>query len=104
MSITVFGIVLVGALLHATWNAIIKGAGDKLLTTILVTISAGFLAAATLPFVTQPAAASWPFIATSVVLQIGYFVLVVGAYRVAVARRRCWSRWRAPLCSARSCR
>ncbi len=83
MSITVFAIVLFGSTLHATWNAIVKGADDKLLTTILITVLAGLVAAATLPFISQPAAASWPFIATSVVLQIVYFALVVCAYRAA---------------------
>jgi drug/metabolite transporter (DMT)-like permease len=83
MPVTVFLMVLIAAALHATWNAIVKGADDKLLTTILVTSAAGIIAGATLPFLTQPTAVCWPFIAASAFLQIGYFILVASAYRVA---------------------
>jgi hypothetical protein len=34
MPIGVFAIVLFAAALHASWNAIVKGGGDKLLTTV----------------------------------------------------------------------
>jgi drug/metabolite transporter (DMT)-like permease len=83
MSATVFGIVLLAAALHASWNAIVKGAGDKILTTVLVTASASMLAAATLPLLRQPDPASWPFILASVLLQVVYFVLVARTYDVA---------------------
>lgn len=83
MSITVFSIVLLAAALHATWNAIVKGAGDALLTTILVTTSATLIAVAGLPFLPRPLPASWPFIVASTVFQIAYFVLVARTYRVA---------------------
>jgi len=83
MPITVFAIVLFGAALHATWNAVIKGAGDKLLTMIMVTAGAGLLAALLLPGLRQPHPASWPFLITSVFFQIVYLVLVVRAYHTA---------------------
>ncbi|MCQ4349019.1 hypothetical protein NGA35_16630 [Pseudomonas stutzeri] len=65
---TVYGIVLFAALLHASWNAIVKGGSDKLLTTVLVAGSAALLAAVALPFLDRPAASSWPYIAASVLL------------------------------------
>lgn len=83
MDLAVFATVLLAAVLHAGWNAIVKGAGDTLLTTVLVTASAALLAAVGLPFLASPAPASWPFIAASTLFQIGYFVLVAQAYRVA---------------------
>ncbi|WP_145206832.1 EamA family transporter [Sphingobium sp. B2] len=83
MSFVVFGIILFAALLHASWNAIVKGAGDKLLTTVLVTASASVIAVVALPFLPVPARASWPFIAASVVFQVIYFVLVARTYRIA---------------------
>jgi len=58
MPLIVFAIVMLAALLHASWNAIVKSAGDKFLTTIVVTASASGLAAAVLPFLTAPAPAS----------------------------------------------
>jgi drug/metabolite transporter (DMT)-like permease len=83
MPIRVFAVVLFAAALHATWNAIVKSGGDKLLTTVLVTASASILAAAALPWLPQPDPASWPFIAASAALQVIYFVLVARIYQVA---------------------
>lgn len=82
MDLHVFAVVLFAALLHAGWNAIVKGAGDKLMTTVLVAGAAAAVAAAALPFLPQPAPASWPFLAASAVLQVGYYVLLANAYRV----------------------
>ena len=80
MPLTVFAAVLVGAALHASWNAIVKGGTDKLLTTILVAAASGLVAIAVLPFLPLPARASWPYIAVSAVVQVVYFALVAGAY------------------------
>ncbi|HHY50723.1 MAG TPA: EamA family transporter [Alphaproteobacteria bacterium] len=83
MSVAVFAIVLLGAMLHAGWNAIVKGAGDTRLTTVLVISTSALIAAGTLPFLPQPAPESWPFLATTMVLQIVYFALVASAYAAA---------------------
>jgi drug/metabolite transporter (DMT)-like permease len=83
MSLSVFAVVLFAAVLHAIWNAIVKGGSDKLLMTILVVSSSGGVAALTLPFLAAPAAASWPFLLASLVFQIIYFVLVARVYRAA---------------------
>ncbi len=83
MPIVVFGTVLFAAALHASWNAIVKGSTDKLLTTVLVTSCASALAIICLPWLRQPAPASWPFILTSALLQVTYFVLVARTYHVA---------------------
>jgi drug/metabolite transporter (DMT)-like permease len=83
MPIGVFAIVLFAAALHASWNAIVKGGGDKLLTTVLVTTSAALIGAITLPALRPPDAASWPFILASSLFQIVYFVLLARTYQVA---------------------
>jgi drug/metabolite transporter (DMT)-like permease len=83
MPIGVFAIVLFAAALHASWNAIVKGGGDKLLTTVLVTTSAALIGALTLPTLRQPDAASWPFLLASSLFQIVYFVLLARTYQVA---------------------
>lgn len=74
---------MLAALLHATWNAIVKSAPDKLLTTILVTGFAAALSIGLLPFLSPPARASWPFAVASAVLQITYFILVARTYHLA---------------------
>jgi drug/metabolite transporter (DMT)-like permease len=83
MPLIVFATVLCAALLHASWNAIVKAAGDKLLSTIMVTACAAALSAVLLPFLPTPAAASWAYAAASAVFQIVYFLLVARTYQVA---------------------
>lgn len=82
MSTGVFTLVLFAAFLHAGWNAVIKGSHDTLLSTALVMGSAGLIALPLLPWLPLPAAASWPWLATSVLLQLGYYLLVARTYRV----------------------
>ncbi|MGR3888419.1 EamA family transporter [Pseudomonas sp. 1152_12] len=83
MSLSVFAIILLGAALHATWNAVVKGGVDKLLTTCLIASVASLIALAAIPFLALPAPESWPFIGASVILQVLYFVLVALTYRIA---------------------
>jgi drug/metabolite transporter (DMT)-like permease len=73
--------VLFAALLHASWNAIVKSGSDKFLDTVLVACGAALVSAATLPFLPLPAAASWPYIVASAIIHIAYFALVAAAYR-----------------------
>ncbi|OPA94118.1 EamA family transporter [Pseudomonas fluorescens] len=83
MSLDVFAVIMLGALLHATWNAVVKGGSDKLLTTCTITSVAALIALVVIPFLELPAKESWPFIGASVVLQVVYFVLVASTYRIA---------------------
>jgi phosphonate utilization associated putative membrane protein len=77
----VVGAVLVGALLHASWNALVKSSSDKALDTAVIHIVGSVIA---LPFALLfgwPVAAAWPFILTSVVIHIAYYVALTGAYK-----------------------
>jgi len=80
MSGTVVLIVLLGAFLHASWNAVVKSNGDKFLNAVIVVGAAGLMAAALLPFLPAPDRSSWPFLAMSMVLQVAYICLVAAAY------------------------
>jgi drug/metabolite transporter (DMT)-like permease len=75
--------VLFGALLHATWNALIKAQPDKFLAATLVAVGAGVIALPIMAVLPVPPAAAWPFIAASSVIHVGYFALVAFAYRSA---------------------
>ncbi|MDK4703741.1 EamA family transporter [Rhizobium sp. CNPSo 4062] len=81
MSLDVIALVLFGALLHATWNAIIKAGTDKSLDAALVSAGGAVAALPLLPFLPLPASAAWPFIGASAILQFAYFQLVAAAYR-----------------------
>jgi len=83
MPIAVFAIILLAALLHASWNALVKSAPDKLLTTIMVTTAAAGMSAVLIPFLTAPAPSSFPYALASALFQIIYFLLVARIYQVA---------------------
>jgi len=73
-------VVLLGAVLHAAWNTLVRRAADKLLDTVLIISGAGMLTAALLPVLPLPATESWPYLAASVLIHVVYFALVALAY------------------------
>jgi drug/metabolite transporter (DMT)-like permease len=77
---TVIAAVLVAALLHASWNTVVKSGPDKLLDVVLVGTGMAVAAAGVLSVTGAPAAASWPYVAVSAVMHVAYFMLVAGAY------------------------
>lgn len=83
MSATVFILVLFAAALHAGWNAIVKGSGDKFLSAVSICLAAAVIAALALPFVTPPSRESWPFLGGSMILQTIYYSLVAATYNRA---------------------
>lgn len=74
-------IVLCGALLHAGWNALVKKGRDPFLSSVLVASGAALISLPLLPFLMQPAAASWPFALASTVIHYAYYGLLSAAYR-----------------------
>src|SRR5215475_3268994 len=81
MSTSVMLIVLFAALLHASWNALVKSSPDTFLDIVFVTGSAGLLCAAIVPFVALPDSRSWLYIAVSAAIHVVYFLLIGAAYR-----------------------
>ena len=83
MTISVFCILLFAALLHASWNAIVKASGEKMYAAIGVSGSAALIAMVALPFAPQPTLASAPYLVLSSALQVVYTVLVAKTYQVS---------------------
>ncbi len=81
MSGSVLLIVLCGAFFHASWNAIVKGSGDKFFGAASVTGAAGVIALFVVPFLPWPSAESWIYILLSTITQIFYMSLVAAAYK-----------------------
>lgn len=73
--------VLGAALLHAAWNALVKGSEDKQLDAYAIAAGSGLLALAALPFLPLPASAAWPWLAGSAAVHVLYFTFLAGAYR-----------------------
>jgi drug/metabolite transporter (DMT)-like permease len=81
MSTTIVLAVLLAALLHASWNALIKGGGDRWLTSGMIGGFGGLGAlAVALVFLPLPQAHHWPWLAASGALHASYFILLVNAY------------------------
>ncbi|HEY4065561.1 MAG TPA: DMT family transporter [Burkholderiaceae bacterium] len=74
-------IVLCAAMLHASWNALIKSGGDKAADTALLTIAGAVLALPFLLWAGWPNRAAWPYLLASLVIHIGYYIALVEAYR-----------------------
>src|SRR5215467_16075980 len=81
MTVSVALAVLLAALLHASWNALLKAGNDMLLDTASIVIGGGVVAVPLVFLVPMPAPASWPFIAGSALIHIAYYLLMVNAYR-----------------------
>jgi uncharacterized membrane protein len=74
--------VLVAAVLHASWNALLKDDKDRLVMVVLLDLTAMALSAALLPLAAPPARAAWALIGLSVLLHTGYKVLLMQSYQV----------------------
>jgi drug/metabolite transporter (DMT)-like permease len=74
-------VVLLGALLHASWNLLLKAGRNKHTATGIIYGSAGIWSALVLPFLAVPARESWPYLAASTVTELLYGVVLAAAYR-----------------------
>ncbi len=81
MSTIVFLAVMTAALLHAAWNALVKGGADKQVSMAAVVLGHMPLAIAVLPFVPTPDPASLPWLAAGIALHVGYQLFLQHAYR-----------------------
>src|SRR3954454_8053897 len=81
LSWPIIAAVLFGALLHASWNALIKSGDDQALDTALIHVLGCGVGAALVAAVGLPKREALPWLATSVVIHVGYYVTLVGAYK-----------------------
>ena len=81
MSLSVFLAVIAAAALHAGWNALVKGGGDKTVTMAAVIFGHLPLALLALPFVPVPTPESLPYLVGSVLFHTGYQVFLIKSYR-----------------------
>ena len=78
----VFAVVLGAAVCHATWNALIKIEGDRLVAMALLNVACGICA---IPFVVWGGtlrAEVIPWVVLSGALHTAYFLMLIAAYRV----------------------
>ncbi len=80
MDLIVFLAVLVAAVMHAGWNAVVKVGLDRTSSILLLSLVQSGLALLLMPFFPQPAAAAWPWLAASALLHTGYKLFLIRAY------------------------
>jgi drug/metabolite transporter (DMT)-like permease len=74
--------VLAAAVLHAAWNSIAHGIGDRLIGFAMIgvvdVVGGGILAAIAGP----PPAGAWPYIVASAAVHVGYNLLLLASYQL----------------------
>ena len=81
MSFSIMMVVLLAALLHASWNFLVKRAEDKYLSMSAVVIGHIPFAVTALFFAPLPKLGSLPYVITGALLHTGYQIFLLYAYR-----------------------
>ena len=81
MELHVFLAVLAAAMMHAGWNAVVKGGTDPFTSVTQISLFSGGIALCFLPLVAVPAAKVWPWLAASAAIHTLYRFMLIGAYR-----------------------
>jgi drug/metabolite transporter (DMT)-like permease len=81
MSLAVACLVLGAALLHATWNAMLRSSGDRFLSMVVIDVTSGAVVVPFLFGLPPPAAASWSYIVLSAVIHVGYSLFLINIYK-----------------------
>jgi drug/metabolite transporter (DMT)-like permease len=79
--VAVFAAVLVAALMHAGWNALVKTRLDRFSSILFLALVQGGIALLLLPFFDPPARAAWPWVLAGSTLHSGYKLVLIQAYR-----------------------
>ncbi|MFP6748245.1 MAG: EamA family transporter [Alphaproteobacteria bacterium] len=74
-------LVLLAAVMHATWNAVVKSSGDRFLSFTAIRGTGTIAACLAVAFVPFPAVESWPYLLAGWVIHNCYYVVLLQAYR-----------------------
>jgi drug/metabolite transporter (DMT)-like permease len=81
MSLTVFSILLVAAMLHAGWNALVRRDRDRGAAAVAMAAGGASIAIVLLPFLPRLPAVAVPYVIASGVIHLAYYALLARAYR-----------------------
>lgn len=80
MTLPVVGIILFAALLHATWNAIVKSSADRTLALGMVAFSQAVIGGTMVAVLPLPSIESFKYILISTGVHFGYYFMLNRAY------------------------
>ncbi len=75
------GLILCAAVLHAVWNALVKGSADRVITLGLINLGHGLVGIVLVMLYLPPAREAWLFIAASTFIHYFYYGFLLVAYR-----------------------
>jgi drug/metabolite transporter (DMT)-like permease len=81
MDSTIFLAVLAAALMHGSWNVLVKQKLDRFLSLLLIQTFMGVIGLALLVAYPRPSTASLPYVGMSALLHFGYNIFLVRSYR-----------------------
>jgi uncharacterized membrane protein len=81
MKPTIIGLTLAAAVLHATWNAILRSGVDRLWSVTIMSFATTLAAIPCALLLPLPRTQSWAYLGISAVLQVLYIILLAHAYR-----------------------
>src|SRR6266403_741799 len=77
-----YALILLAAVAHATWNALVKSATDRLLTMAVIRLVGLLFGIAVLPFVPWPSDTALMWLGLACVANLAYHALLIQSYRV----------------------
>jgi drug/metabolite transporter (DMT)-like permease len=75
-------LILFAALLHASWNALLRGGADRIWSMTVMCLAVAIASTSIAFFLAPPAKASWIYAVFSAVLHVGYNLFLVRTYEV----------------------
>src|SRR6516164_7122070 len=77
----IVGLLLAAALMHASWNALLKAdRSDRLATFGVIMATGTVMGIVAVPFLPAVASAAWKFLAISVIVHVAYYTFLLKAY------------------------
>lgn len=80
MTFSLTALVLLAALMHAAWNALVKSSPDRLMELTALNLAAGVVALVALPFVGLPGKQAAPYLVATMVVHSVYYALLLLSY------------------------
>lgn len=80
MSLLAIALLFISAVLHTTWNMLLKQAGEKYIATWWAVLAGSILFVPVLFFTGPPARETWPLVLASVLMEVGYYAVLSAAY------------------------
>jgi len=81
MSLFAIGLLLAAAVLHTTWNLLLKQAGEKYITTWWAAIIGSLAFAPAIYFLGFPSQTVWYILIISALFEIAYYIVLAEAYK-----------------------